>query len=72
MEAAAASGIAADTLYAVSLLEETGICVIPASGFGQEEGRFGFRTTFLPSEDEMVRVVEAIRNHHDKFVSKYS
>lgn len=72
LEAAAASGIAADTLYAVSLLEETGICVIPASGFGQEEGRFGFRTTFLPSEDEMVRVVEAIRNHHDKFVSKYS
>eukprot|EP01083_Nonionella_stella_P289611 985568_1 len=39
-----------DTLYAVSLLESTGICVVPASGFGQEEGRFGFRTTFLPPE----------------------
>lgn len=25
-----------DTLYALSLLEETGICVVPASGFGQE------------------------------------
>ena len=65
------SGVAPDTLYAVSLLESTGICVVPASGFGQEEGRFGFRTTFLPSEDEMVRVVAAMRKHHEEFCSKY-
>jgi alanine transaminase len=65
-------GISPDTLYAVSLLENTGICVVPASGFGQEEGRYGFRTTFLPSDDEMVRVVEAIRVHHDQFLDKYS
>jgi alanine transaminase len=65
------SGTAPDTLYAVSLLESTGICVVPASGFGQEEGRFGFRTTFLPSEDEMVRVVAAMRKHHEEFCSKY-
>ena len=25
-----------DTMYALSLLEETGICVVPASGFGQK------------------------------------
>ena len=30
-----------DTMYALSLLEETGICVVPASGFGQAEGRIG-------------------------------
>ena len=65
-------GISPDTLYAVSLLENTGICVVPASGFGQEEGRYGFRTTFLPSDDEMVRVVEAMRRHHDWFLKKYS
>ncbi|KAG7354129.1 alanine-synthesizing transaminase [Nitzschia inconspicua] len=28
-----------DTVYALSLLDETGICVVPASGFGQKEGR---------------------------------
>lgn len=72
LEAAAASGVSPDAMYAISLLEETGICVIPASGFGQEEGRFGFRTTFLPSEDEMIKVVEAVRKHHENFVSKYS
>merc|ERR1712232_208001 len=57
-------GIPPDTLYALSLLENTGICVVPASGFGQEKGRFGFRTTFLPSEHEMGKVVEAVKDHH--------
>lgn len=61
-----------DTLYAVSLLESTGICVVPASGFGQEKGRFGFRTTFLPSEDEMVRVVDSVRKHYIEFCKKYA
>ena len=70
--AAQEQGISPDTLYAVSLLETSGICVVPASGFGQEEGRYGFRTTFLPSDDEMVRVVEAMRVHHDQFMQKYS
>lgn len=71
IELAEESGIAADTMYAVSLLESTGICVVPASGFGQEEGRFGFRTTFLPSEEEMVRVVGEMRRHHEEFCSRF-
>jgi aspartate/methionine/tyrosine aminotransferase len=69
--AAEAQGITPDTLYAVSLLENTGICVVPASGFGQEEGRCGFRTTFLPSEDEMLLVVDKVRKHHGEFCEKY-
>ena len=32
-------GTTPDNLYALSLLEETGICVVPASGFGQAKGR---------------------------------
>ena len=56
--AAEAQGMTPDTLYAVLLLENTGICVVPASGFGQEKGRCGFRTTLLPSEDEMLLVVD--------------
>lgn len=71
IELAEENGIAADTLYAVSLLENTGICVVPASGFGQEAGRFGFRTTFLPSETEMIRVVAEIRKHHEDFCSRF-
>lgn len=67
-----ASGTAPDTVYAISLLERTGICVVPASGFGQEVGRFGFRTTFLPPEEEMTHAVELIRQHHEEFCSRYS
>lgn len=65
------TGMPVDTLYAVSLLEKTGICVVPAAGFGQEEGRHGFRTTFLPSEEEMVRVVDAVRDHYTAFCNEY-
>ena len=70
-EAAKALGTPPDTLYAVSLLKHTGICVVPASGFGQKEGRFGFRTTFLPSEEEMENAVAKIRDHYIQFCDEY-
>jgi len=69
---AARQGVSPDTLYCVSLLEATGICVVPASGFGQREGRHGFRTTFLPEEKEMERVVQQMKNHYVAFCSKYA
>ncbi|CAB9518182.1 Probable alanine aminotransferase, mitochondrial [Seminavis robusta] len=72
VEAAKIAGLSPDTLYALSLLERTGICVVPASGFSQKEGRFGFRTTFLPSEAEMERCVELFRSHHEEFCQKYA
>jgi alanine transaminase len=60
-----------DTLYAVSLLHETGICVVPASGFGQRDGRYGFRTTFLPPEPDMADAVERIAKHYKEFCATY-
>lgn len=71
IEFAKEKGVSPDTLYSVSLLERTGICVVPASGFGQEEGRFGFRTTFLPPEAEIVRVVENVQKHHEEFCERF-
>lgn len=70
--AALRQGTTPDTMYAVSLLERTGICVVPASGFGQKPGRYGFRTTFLPSEEEMAKAMEAIKKHHEEFCAKYA
>ena len=61
-----------DSIYALSLLEETGICVVPASGFGQKEGRVGFRTTFLPPEDELNQAIVEFKRHHELFCEKYS
>ncbi|KAG7355425.1 tyrosine/nicotianamine aminotransferase [Nitzschia inconspicua] len=65
-------GLSPDTMYALSLLEQTGIVVVPASGFGQKEGRYGFRTTFLPTEEEMAMSVDAIQQHHSDFWSRYT
>ena len=61
-----------DTMYALSLLEETGICVVPASGFGQKEGRIGFRTTFLPKDEQLYRAIDEFGRHHKLFCEKYS
>ena len=68
---AAKVGITADTMYALSLLEETGICVVPASGFGQAPGRVGFRTTFLPPEDQLELAIKQFSGHHQNFVGKW-
>ena len=38
-----AAGFKPDVFYCFQLLEETGICVVPGSGFGQVEGTFHFR-----------------------------
>jgi len=42
--AAQASGQEPDVFYAFKLLESTGICVVPGSGFGQLPGTYHFRS----------------------------
>ena len=37
------AGQAPDVFYAFQLLENTGICIIPGSGFGQRPGTYHFR-----------------------------
>mmetsp|Transcript_24633 Transcript_24633/g.30276 ORF Transcript_24633/g.30276 Transcript_24633/m.30276 type:complete len:668 (+) Transcript_24633:203-2206(+) len=72
IEKAKENGQTPDTLYALSLLEETGICVVPASGFGQKCGRIGFRTTFLPKEERIEKAIDLFGTHHEMFCKKYS
>jgi len=71
VEAAKAANMPPDTFYALALLEATGICVVPGSGFGQREGTYHFRITFLPPEDQIDSVVESIKKFHAEFVAKY-
>lgn len=72
LEVAESRGQTPDTVYALSLLEETGICVVPASGFGQKQGRVGFRTTFLPPDEQLNKAIGLFGRHHELFCSKYS
>ena len=56
-----------DNEYCLRLLEETGICVVPGSGFGQRPGTFHFRTTFLPPKEEIEGLVESLKSFHEKY-----
>ena len=56
-----------DSDYCLALLEETGICVVPGSGFGQEPGTLHFRTTFLPPEAQIARLVERLGSFHKRY-----
>lgn len=49
-----------DEQWCMDLLEATGICVVPGSGFGQLPGTAHFRTTILPPRDQLEQVVQAI------------
>ena len=49
-----------DAEYCMALLEQTGICVVPGSGFGQAKGTAHFRTTILPPTPQMRRVIQEI------------
>uniref|UniRef100_A0A0M3HN98 alanine transaminase n=1 Tax=Ascaris lumbricoides TaxID=6252 RepID=A0A0M3HN98_ASCLU len=63
---------AADFFYAMQLLEETGVCVVPGSGFGQKDGTYHFRTTILPQPPVMKEMLERFKGFHTKFMKEYS
>lgn len=60
-----------DFFYVKALLEETGICVVPGSGFGQIPDTFHFRTTILPQPDTFVRMMDRFKQFHLKFLEQY-
>jgi len=61
---------ARDSEYCLRLLEETGICVVPGSGFGQLPGTLHFRTTFLPPRDEITELVAKMKKFHAAYAEK--
>jgi aspartate/methionine/tyrosine aminotransferase len=60
-----------DDDYCLALLEETGICVAPGSGFGQDPGTMHFRTTILPPMDEIEAVVSRLAAFHVAFTKRH-
>lgn len=72
IEAAKAKGQSPDLFYAFKLLEETGICVIAGSGFGQLPGTYHFRTTILPQKEKMKTMLTSLKEFHLKFLKEYS
>ncbi|KAG0166342.1 hypothetical protein DFQ28_010665 [Apophysomyces sp. BC1034] len=71
IEAAKVAGMAPDAFYAMAMLESTGVCVVPGSGFGQEENTWHFRSTFLPEEHLFDDFCDKIEKFHKGFMDKY-
>jgi aspartate/methionine/tyrosine aminotransferase len=53
------------------MLDATGICVVPGSGFGQRDGTYHFRTTFLPQENQIEQATQRLTKFHQDFMNKY-
>lgn len=66
-EESAACAAKRDGEYCMALLEETGICVVPGSGFGQRPGTLHFRTTFLPPQGEILELVGKLGEFHREY-----
>jgi len=53
-------------------LENTGIVLVPGSGFGQEEGTYHFRiTTLILPEEKLKHKMEDLKRFNDRFHEKY-
>uniref|UniRef100_A0A4W5MIZ0 alanine transaminase n=1 Tax=Hucho hucho TaxID=62062 RepID=A0A4W5MIZ0_9TELE len=65
-------GMSPDMVYCLRLLEETGICLVPGSGFGQREGTYHFRMTILPTTEKLKVLLEKLRDFHIKFLKEYA
>lgn len=70
-KAAKEQGMSPDLFYVLRLLEETGVCVVPGSGFGQQDGTFHFRSTFLPPEEQFDDFLARIAKFHQEFIREY-
>ncbi|KAL0082200.1 pyridoxal phosphate-dependent transferase [Phycomyces blakesleeanus] len=72
IEKAASQGLAADAFYCEAMLEATGVCVVPGSGFGQKEDTWHFRSTFLPEEHLFDDFCANLSKFHADFLVTYS
>lgn len=68
IDAAKQEGKNPDDFYCLRLLDATGVCIVPGSGFGQREGTLHFRTTFLAPGTDWISRITAF---HKEFMNKY-
>jgi len=58
-------GMAPDAMWCLKLLERSGVVVVPGSGFGQRDGTWHFRTTILPSNEDLDYVARQMKEFHE-------
>ncbi len=56
--------------YCMSLLGETGLCVVNGSGFGQKPNTHHLRIAFLPSKESLQGILPLWIDFHNKYVNQ--
>jgi alanine-synthesizing transaminase len=59
-----------DAEFVSGLIKETGVVVVPGSGFGQKPGTQHFRVVFLPNEQILEQAYKNIAGYLDKFLNQ--
>ncbi len=60
-----------DSHFVAELIKETGVVVVPGSGFGQVPGTKHFRVVFLPQEEKLIKAYESIGKFMEKYKEKF-
>ena len=60
-----------DNHFVSELIKQTGVVVVPGSGFGQVPGSRHFRVVFLPNEQVLEKAYKSIGEFFQKYLQKY-
>jgi len=60
-----------DSHFVGELIRETGVVIVPGSGFGQSPGTHHFRVVFLPNEQILEKAYKAIGQFFVKYLGQY-
>ena len=60
-----------DTHFCSELLKETGVVVVPGSGFGEKPGSHHFRIVILPPEETLLAAFKIIGEFYSIYKQKY-
>lgn len=60
-----------DNHFVAELINETGVVVVPGTGFGQKPNTQHFRVVFLPPENILEKAYKKIKDFSEKYFEKY-
>lgn len=60
-----------DNIFVAELIKETGVVVVPGTGFGQRPGTNHFRVVFLPPEETLMKAYKNIAAFTEKFIEEH-
>ena len=60
-----------DNHFVAELIKETGVVVVPGTGFGQLPGTSHFRVVFLPQDEVLIKAYKSIAAFYEKYINVY-